>query len=841
MKPSKKAKFRNEKYLRYIIPTAAVLLISAVLAAFLLSGTSPAALADSKPATLKDDTFSVLFPTVSYIQSDDPTLIAANDSYLIIYDKTAKTMFVRGGDRIGTYAFPINLENVEYINAVGNTAFIYADRESYTLDLKDVKSSPVKCELSSPAEADYFRSDGKYLYAKNVYGAISIYDENLELAEFEIEEEAHTVTVDNDTYKENGKPVFVGNQVLAGDNHLMYFFTTERSEPFFIVYDPVSQQRHVYEQMTNYVSEAFVGSNVIVGQLALSDPLALGDSRLVGIDKGTGKTLFSSNVIPDSFCVYGDMIYTIEGKQIMTYRLEKSSGGNYSGFRKVSTISMSGADIAHLGNPSDVVTCGSSLAVADTDNNRVGFINSASVMTAVDLDSAPLRLTADLIGVYVLLNDTTVIKIENGETVQTISAETAVDITYLDKLYILTGDGLYTVLGGETLKLAQTTGAKRLTSAKDGANLYVLKDECIEIYATNGTLISTLTHDFSDVKDISVDYSGQIFALREDGFDVYVNDGGTPTLSSSTEFYNATAHAKANSVCIENNSIYFSTLECLIGKSAVTAYDKESFKPASFVPSADAIYHFAKLKENTFSYVIPSSGRMEAISPAPTETVLVFDNDGSDWAYALLNGEFFKIKQADYDTVETEDLVGDYAAKNNTALYSLPNVTGGKLSVLAGTRFTLIGDCADFESSKWLRVNYHEKTYFVLYDDCDEFIELIRDEDRQYGKAKAKRVGGLVNVYADASSDAEVLISIVDGTEIEVLDKLDRYYMVRYEGTVGYMLKSEVELDGLTTVQIIAIVVACLVAVAGVGIFIAIETTKKKAAEAERRAERKQK
>ncbi|MDE7373568.1 MAG: hypothetical protein K2N18_05845, partial [Clostridia bacterium] len=370
---------------------------------------------------------SVLFPTVSYEQSDDPTVIAANDSYLIIYDKTAKTMFVRCGYRIGTYAFPINLENVEYINAVGNTAFIYADRETYTVDLKDVKSTPVKCELSSPDSPNYFRSDGKYLYAKNIFGAVSIYDENLEIAEFEITdgESTRTATVDNHVYyDENDEPVFVGKQVLAGDDHLMYFFTTERGDPYFIVYDPVLQQRHVYEQMTNYINEAYVGSNVIVGQLAPSDPLALGDSRLVGIDKKTGKTLFSSDVIPDSFCVYGDKIYTIEGKQIMTYMLEKASDGNYSGFRKVSTISMSGADIAHLDSPSDVATLGSSLAVADTDNNRIGFINSASVMTAVGLDSAPLRLTADLIGVYVLLSDKTVIKIENGETVQAISAET---------------------------------------------------------------------------------------------------------------------------------------------------------------------------------------------------------------------------------------------------------------------------------------------------------------------------------------------------------------------------------------------------------------------------------
>ncbi len=74
-----------------------------------------------------------------------------------------------------------------------------------------------------------------------------------------------------------------------------------------------------------------------------------------------------------------------------------------------------------------------------------------------------------------------------------------------------------------------------------------------------------------------------------------------------------------------------------------------------------------------------------------------------------------------------------------------------------------------------------------------------------------------------------------------MLDALDKYYLIRYNNTVGYMLKTEVQIDGLTTVQIISIVVACIVAVAGVGIFIAIEITKKKSLEAQRKAEKKQK
>ncbi|MCM1394408.1 MAG: hypothetical protein NC179_05900, partial [[Eubacterium] siraeum] len=642
------------------------------------------------------------------------------------------------------------------------------------------------------------------------------------------------VTVDNHTYEdEHGDPVFSNKQVLAGNNHLLYLFATDKSDPYLIVYDPVLKKELVNEGMTNYISEAYVGANVIVGQLAL------GDNRLVGIDKNTGKTLFPSDVTPDSFCVYGDRIYTIEGKQIMTYMLAKSADGQYTGFRKMSTISMAGNDSSHLDNPSDVVTAGENLAVADTGNKRVGFINSASVMSAVDLNSAPLRLTADLTGVYALCDDGFVYKIENDRIAQTISADDVTDLTYLDKLYLLKSDGLYTLIGGEAFKLANTSGARRLTSAKDGLNLYVLKDDCVEVYSSDGTLLSTLRHDFADVTDISVDYAGQIIALREDGFDIYQNDLGMLTQLSSTEFYNATAYAKANSLCIENNSLYFSTLECLIGKSAVQAYTKESYEAASFVPSADASYHFAKLKANTISYTVPSNGRMEAITPAPTETILVLDNADEIWAYALLNGNFFKIRQADYEIVPVNELDGDYAAKNDTALYALPNVANGKIPAPVGTRFTLIGDCADFENAKWLRVAHDEKIYFVPASDCGAFSEIAGEGEKEIGRARAKRVGGLVNVYGGASADAEALFSIVDGTKIEVLDELDGYYMIRYNETIGYMLKNEVVLSGLTTVQIVSIVVACFVAVAGIGIFIAIEITKKKSSEAERKAERK--
>lgn len=844
MKTSKRAEIRASK--RYLFIFIAVLVVSATFLIFADVGGTAFASDDLDAQTA--DTFSVLFPhdSLNYVQSNDPTLIASNETYLIIYDKTASAMFVRGGDRRGTYAFPLNIEGVEYIKAVGNTAFIHAHGENYTVNLKDTASVPVKAELSSPENANYFRSDGKYLYAKNGSGAVTIYDETLVPVRFKVGdgESASYVTVDNHTHVDStNNPVFAGNIVLAGNDHLLYFFTTYQSDPYFVVYDPVTRRELVYNEMRDYISEAYVGDNIIVGQLAggATDPNQ--KTRLVGIDKSTGTTLFPSDISPDSFCVYGNRLYTIEGKQIMTYRLEQSAGGEYTGFRKISTISMAGNDPDHLDNPSDVISLGKNIAVADTNNKRVGIINSASIMTTVSLESAPLRLTSDSFGIFALCENNKVVKIESNTVVQTLPAENATDITYLDKLYYICSDGLYTIIGGECLKLADTEGARRLTSAKDGTNLYILKDDGIYVYSSNGTHVRTLCGDFSTALDIAVDYAGQIFALREDGFDVYANDNGIISKFSSTEFANATAHVSANSLAIDEHSVYFSTAECLIGKSETISFTKETYISVPYSPADMPSYHFARLKPDTPSYAIPSDGRSEGIFTAPAETVLVIEGamQDSGFAYALLGGEFFIIREADYDTVNTNAASGDFSTKRNTYLYTLPGVASGRVSALTGTRFTPVSDCADYEDSKWIRVNYNDRIYFVLADDCGDYIELIPEENKLYGRAKAKRVGGLVSIYSDANEGSQTLAEIVDGTRIEVLDTLDAFYLIRYENTVGYMRKADVQIDGLTTVQIVAIAVSCIVAVAGIGIFIAIEVTKKKSEEAERRAEKKQK
>ena len=63
---------------------------------------------------------------------------------------------------------------------------------------------------------------------------------------------------------------------------------------------------------------------------------------------------------------------------------------------------------------------------------------------------------------------------------------------------------------------------------------------------------------------------------------------------------------------------------------------------------------------------------------------------------------------------------------------------------------------------------------------------------------------------------------------MEILEENGDYYYITVDGVSGYVLKNQVKLEGLTTVQIVSIVLAVLVMVAGSVIFAVTYYTRKK-------------
>ncbi|MDE5601484.1 MAG: SH3 domain-containing protein, partial [Clostridia bacterium] len=671
-------------------------------------------------------------------------------------------------------------------------------------------------------------SDGTYLYAKSLSGFISVYDENIDIA----------LDIDDVFYED-----LTGRPVVAGSEGNLYIFATDSGKPYMTVCNATSGNISEHLDMSCYVTKAFIG-DVIYAQVSTASG---GDSEynIFGIDKTSGEILFVSEIVPNDFYAVGNKLYTIEGKKIVIYNLKS----DLSGFEPDTTISMAGNDAHHLDQPYDIVSLGETLVVADGSNSRLGYIDSTRTLRGLNLDASPLKLTVGDDSVYALCANNTIIKVSDMQVVQTWNLNelnvsgSVVDILYLDKLYILTNSGLYTVLGNTPLKLASVDGGKRIACANDGTHLYVLKNNGVVMMNKSGNTVMTLTAELDGATDIAIDYAGQVFVLYQDKVQQYANRITSFEMVDETvlKTESNSIRVSANSAYLDGENLYFTADECLIGKLEVNSTTKDSYTFEEYAPSANEIYYFAKLKEGVVSYTIPCDGRVDGITSAPKDTLIMLKNAsglGDGFRYALLDGNIFIVVENDFDNVQVAEVVGTYSAKCETTLYALPDIDEGKLTIAERTRFSAVSDCADYDGGVWMRVKYADKTYFVKSENCEKISDdpippnPLPDEPTEktlYGKAKATRGGGLVSVYSAASVESPALKQIVDGTDIEILEQLDEFYLVRTkDDVVGYMHKDDVKIGGLTNVQIIAIVLAIFVALTGICIFVVIEITKKK-------------
>lgn len=752
-------------------------------------------------ASATDSEFTQVFPTADYFQSSNPSKVSANRGYLIIFDDVAKRLFVRSDSAVGTYSYSTPYDNVDNVFAIGDTAFLNDGGNYYTLDLTDTDASWVSCTLSSPSNIKFFNTDGTHLYAHSAFGAVTVYDENLNVA------------FDADNLQDEE---FSGlATVVMGENDKLYIFSIEAGNPFFMTYDVTTKQKSERVYINGLFAEAYVGD--VIYALKSFDDI----KRIVCVDKSSGAELFSTQISPDAFFAYGNRLFTISDNAVTIYTLNADK----SGLTRNSTVTMSGSDEGHFNNPTDIVKNGDKIVVTDSDNYRLQIIGLSDVQS-IKFDEKPLKVTNKANDYYVAFENC-VRKISNGTVVATYNVSNVVDLTYNDKLYVLTQDGLYTLLGNNFIKLSSSYNAKRIANAKDGTNVYLLTDsEVISISPTGAKLPSLASDDFSSAVDFTVDYEGKVSVAFKQGYNQYLKEDKTTfTLSSPT------LTASVTSLYLDGTSLYFTAQECFVGKTAISAQTAQTYTYTAPQISKDNNVSFAYPKEDALYYSI--DGRVENVSFASAQTVLVYNDitvdESGNYRYARNGENLVKISINDFNTVEPLPLSGDYVTKTATTLYRSPYCEDGKLSIEQGAVLTRISDVAGYDKNTWTIVEYEEKQYFVKSNAIEEYVVVIPEEDKTYGKANADRVGGIVKVYLEQSDSSQVIAEILDGEKVEVLDTLDDFYLVNADGVIGYVKKDNIKLDGLTTVQIVAIVLAIVVALAGTAIFASIYLTRKNA------------
>ena len=492
---------------------------------------------------------------------------------------------------------------------------------------------------------------------------------------------------------------------------------------------------------------------------------------------------------------------------------------------------MSGSDLRHLNNPVDVVRYQNETVVADKGNDRIAFLSQAGVMTALTLEESPLSLCAG--DVLYAVTDTKVLQIKDKTVSGEIEIDGVIDTAYLGSLYMLRQDGVYVLLAGNAVKIFDVDNAKRITAAEDGTNVHILTNDAILTINRSGQRLPDLANgDFTDAVDFAVDYQGKAFVVYANRIDYVLGEE-----SGSYTLVNPSLKATLTSAHLDGQTIFFTASECFVGALDVQAATKQNY--AFTAPEiTDGAYHFAKAKDGAMFFSI--DGRIENVSLASNETIIVYDDtDVNGMKYARVADKLVLIDKSQFNTAECEQLSGDYVTKGETTLFKLPYVEDGKIALGSGVRMTLKSDVAGYDSSVWVIATYQGQDYFVKRSDVAEYVEIVEEKDKVYGKANADRVGGLVNVYADQSTDSEVIAQIVDGSKVEVLETLDDFYLVSYDGKLGYILKSQLKIGTLTTVQIVAIVLSIVVAIAGAAIFASVYMTRKNADEKKKEQEQK--
>ena len=789
----KTKKIFNLDILLTILPlaTIAVVIFAALFFAF------PAKIAHA------DSGVSLVYPSSGYFQAEDPTLIAANADYLLVYDKTQKRLYSRSNTALGNYDYALNFSNANELFAVGDKAFFVTDDGYFALDLTDKTAEPKEVTFATPNNISYFTTDGEYLFVKSSSGNISIYNSEFQIAFGQ-----------DDAWND----ALTGHHAILGNDSTVYIFSSFYGVNRYTILDLLTEETQDFS--TQYsVSQAAIGDVIF----------ALTDGKIACLNKADGSLMFETDIAPDAFSAYGKNLFVITGKVVSIYMLNSDG----TALTLLSELSMAGGDTFHFDKPVDIEKMPTKFAVADANNNRIAYFeNSSSELSVFTLDTTPKHLAHDGNILYIACENQ-ILKLNSLYIEQRYEMTGVKDILYLDKLYVLKDDGIYVLFSGEFVKLFEVENAICLSAPEqDGTNVFVAtEDEIIVIDGTGNKLPTTLTGDFSGLKDMSVDYAGNVVLAYETKAEVFKNNISSLDFVS-THPLDGENRATLTSCILVDSDLYFTANESYVAKLTLDVVTKD----AHTYPVAKESGNPSYFEKSGTTYTLPVGCRNANIKLAAPGVLLAYkEAEAPEGYYLAYDGtQFLYIPKQGFNEVTPSALSGEYVATKQTILFVTPNKDSQANAVIEEETHVLFKQkIIGFDGDKWVVVEYDGKEYFATASDFSEYVPPEPERKHTYGRAKGTRVGGIVNVYQSASTESAVILEIADGAKLEILETLDDFYKVSVNGTVGYMTKDEVQLGGLTTVQIVSIILAILVLLAGSTVFVAIYFTKKKQTENE--------
>lgn len=789
----------SSKFVQFFPRAAAVL----VLAFMLVFSAGSIAFAED---------FDILHPTDDYFPVESALYVAAGENFIAVYDDANANIVVRGLS-VGAHDFYLSTASLGTVSGLwiaGDTLLVEhgGDVKSYST-LYMAESSPSFVAASALDGVTYITADGRYFYCHNGDNSLTVYNSTLDAVKSGY---THAVLSEE--------------RLFAADNMTLYIFAVIYGARCYYVLD------------VNGTSDPSVAENTLFVPYRVTNAdnalFISTDEGIYAVDKSTGAGIDVDPVEcakDTAFASYGNKLYVPDangGIAVYEYDFETKTR------TLTETLAMRGDGTGRLDAPTDVLFGDGGMFIADSANNRVVFVTEDGE-TDVDFgDASPLRLANALNGVYAASKDT-VYLIEGGTARPIVGiTENIRDIVTVDgATVVLTDRALYRLFAGTLHKIASVSNGIAATCAEDSDAVYVLARDGIYTLTVDGNekLPFRAYADFDGASDIAVDYAGNIFVVYPASNKIAVLDNlpSAVTLNRYVEPTSEILTAAPASIILDGSKACFASQSCFVGSVEVGAVDKESFAPVP-APNLDeqSAYTFAKTTADAFMLEQPE--RLDTMSILAADTTALIFTDASTvdgYEYVYCNGKTGYVETSLLTAVTPVSVNKEYVLAASAPVCKYPSA---ELASAASepTRLIVIDDAAGLDGGKWMRVTTDGQVYFAQKSDLTEYVEVVPEKERVFGRAVADRAGGVVNAYILPDLSSAVAFETVDGTRLEILDESGDFYLVKVDEQTGYMLKSDVQLEGLTTVQIISIVLACAVVVTGTAVFIVTYYTRKK-------------
>lgn len=535
---------------------------------------------------------------------------------------------------------------------------------------------------------------------------------------------------------------------------------------------------------------------------------------------------------------------------------------------QLAKITSKGDDLYRFDSPQGVFSDGEHIYIADTNNRRIIKRNDTGdeskakryeiKLTGLSVDELPQKVVANNGAIYFTTNKNNLYKtnnVSNHVTANcTIINNNASSIAlYNEKLLILSGNqvDIYDGENSQTFIPNTSINADEIAIATNTNFAYLINKKNGEIAKFNLENQKEVARTSNiDGDNYSVDFKGNLYVRDGNKITIYSQRNNQFDTTTVTEYtINGLSDSSNLAVAIDplNGVYYFSNIDDhLLFKingsdiGLIGTKDDDYKHPTKF-----DIIKAGCVKNQTTAFLSPDNN--EATRTVDTDEIFLVlaektdEQLGKTYYYVISKN----LSQTEY--IEKDDF-GELEKNinmNNTRMsatvtgvqvYKYPFKTAelvktsdGKNVVINEAKVnkpikevTCLEKVAGAEIWDWYKIrlnkNGEEIEGYVLSDYLAKVVPTTPPNKISFMKTKAPKIGTNIKIYENPDINSTVLFgNVKDGIDIQIVGDFNinsTFTKVYYEGQIGFILTENLQPNGLTPNQIIAITISSVAIVA---------------------------